>query len=94
MEQTQTQQEANRKLELLNKIKADYERVFGTDEGKRVLEDLKKSAFINGTSFNVDTHVMAYNEGARTTVLHMIDMSKPNPKRDVKAQAIKGGSND
>jgi hypothetical protein len=94
MEQQPKISEQNKRIELLNKIIADYEKVFGTPEGMRVLEDLKKSSHINKTSFNVDTHIMAYNEGARTTVLHIMDMSKPKPRKDVQAQAIRGGSND
>ena len=94
MEQKQKPLQPDKKLELLKQLKEDYERVFGTSEGKRVLEDLQKSAFIKKTSFNVDTHIMAFNEGARTTVLHVMDMAMPKPKEQLKSQAIKGGDNE
>ncbi|MCK9326774.1 MAG: hypothetical protein M0P69_14880 [Bacteroidales bacterium] len=86
---TDKQQEALAKIE---QIREDYRRVFSTASGKRVLEDLKVSAYYNKTSFSLDALQMAYNEGARTVVLHIENMSKPQDKP--KGVAIREGDTD
>jgi polyhydroxyalkanoate synthesis regulator phasin len=59
----------NKKLQELIK---DYKIIFNTDEGKRVLEDLKKrSHFHNTTHVQGDSHESAYNEGQRSLVVFM-----------------------
>ncbi len=90
MAQLPTRQDKAKLLAKMEAIRSDYERVFGTPEGKRVLDDLKVSAFFTATSYNSDTHLMAYNEGARTLVLHIENMSTPKPKEPVTGKAIKG----
>ena len=56
---------------LLELIK-DYKIIFNTDEGKRVLDDLKKrSYFHNTTHVQGDSHESAYNEGQRSLVVFM-----------------------
>jgi polyhydroxyalkanoate synthesis regulator phasin len=56
---------------LLELIK-DYKIIFNTDEGKRVLDDLKKrSHFYNTTHVQGDSHESAYNEGQRSLVVFM-----------------------
>jgi polyhydroxyalkanoate synthesis regulator phasin len=59
----------NKKLQELIK---DYKIIFNTDEGKRVLDDLKKrSNFYNTTHVQGDSHESAYNEGQRSLVVFM-----------------------
>ena len=59
----------NKKLQELIK---DYKIIFNTDEGKRVLDDLKKrSYFYNTTHVQGDSHESAYNEGQRSLVVFM-----------------------
>ena len=54
---------------LLELIK-DYKIIFNTDEGKRVLDDLKKrSHFFNTTHVKGDSHESAYYEGQRSLVV-------------------------
>ena len=61
--------QVNKKIEQLIK---DYKIIIGTDEGKRVLEDLKKrSHFYNTTHVQGDSHESAYNEGQRSLVVFM-----------------------
>ena len=59
----------NKKLQELIK---DYKIIFNTDEGKRVLDDLKKrSYFYNTTHVQGDSHESAYNVGQRSLVVFM-----------------------
>lgn len=54
---------------LINLIK-DYKIIFGSKEGKRVLDDLKKrSHFYNTTHVKGDSHETAYCEGQRSLVV-------------------------
>ena len=72
------------------KLKKDYEDLFSTGTGKRVLEDVKKSAFIHTSSFNSDALQMAFNEGKREMALHLIFMSTPLPETKEQPKAITG----
>ena len=48
----------------------DYQFIFNTDEGKRVLDDLKKrSHFFNTTHVKGDSHESAFYEGQRSLVV-------------------------
>ena len=59
----------NKKLQELIK---DYKIIFNTDEGKRVLDDLKKrSYFYNTTHVQGDSHESDYNEGQISLVVFM-----------------------
>jgi hypothetical protein len=56
-------------------LKSDYEHVFGSDAGTRVLEDIKRAGFINRTTYS-EGNMMFINEGMRSLVLHIIDMAR------------------
>jgi hypothetical protein len=43
----------------------DYKRVFGSEEGQRVLNDILSHAFFLQTSFARDPYETAFNEGMR-----------------------------
>ena len=61
--------QVNKKIEQLIK---DYQIIFGTDEGKRVLEDLKKRSHFYSTSHvKGDSHESAFYEGQRSLVVFM-----------------------
>ncbi len=86
MQEKQKQQQV-----YFRKMKNDYEKVFSTGEGKRVLEDLAKSCSANKSTFDADALVMAYNEGLRSAFLHIRDMATPVPedeKKDKPKEAI------
>ena len=58
-------------------LKEDYVKVFSTSEGKRVLEDIGKSGYLNKSTFQPgDPYSTARNEGIRTMALNIIDMAK------------------
>ena len=57
----------------------DYKATFATEPGKRVLKDLFKQGHINKSSFNVDSHKTAFNEGQRDIVLYINKMIELKP---------------
>ncbi len=58
----------------LKQLQNDYRHVFSTDEGKRVLEDLKLRGFFHSSTFSPVDNQMFWNEGQRAMVLHIISM--------------------
>ena len=48
-----------------------YKQAFNTDEGKKVLADLRIRCFAKKSTFDKDANVMAFNEGQRQVVLHI-----------------------
>lgn len=59
-------------------LKQDYRMVFGTDEGKRVLNDLLKQNYVLGTTANGDLQI---NEGRRIAVLQILQMLEVSPEQ-------------
>ena len=56
----------------LSELIKDYQFIFNTDEGKRVLDDLKKrSHFYSTTHVKGDSHESAFYEGQRSLVVFM-----------------------
>ncbi len=56
----------------------DYQRVFGTPEGKRVLMDLMRTHHIMGSTFDENPRVTVLNEGERNVVLRILHKLKTN----------------
>jgi len=50
----------------------DIKMTFDTPHGERVLLYLMRCGYMLTPSFNTDTHVMAFNEGARNLVLSIL----------------------
>tara|TARA_X000001382_G_scaffold114987_1_gene93537 strand:- start:993 stop:1217 length:225 start_codon:yes stop_codon:yes gene_type:complete len=48
-----------------------YKQTFNTDEGKKVLEDLRLRCFSKKSTFDKDANVTAFNEGQRQVVMHI-----------------------
>ena len=55
----------------LKEKREDYKKTFATEEGKRVLKDLERVCMYRSTTFDKDSHVMAFQEGLRTVYLHI-----------------------
>ena len=56
----------------INQLKADYKFIFNTEEGKRILDDLKKRCqFHSTTHVKGDSHESAFYEGQRSMVVFM-----------------------
>jgi len=57
--------------EIAQQKRSDYQKVFGSEEGLRVLEDLKKTCFYYSPTIHEFPHVMSYNEGQRNVMIHI-----------------------
>ena len=57
--------------ELARQLRKDYRGVFGTEEGQRVLEDLKKRCYFYNSTFSDDEGLWMMNEGQRNAVLYI-----------------------
>ena len=56
----------------INQLKADYKFIFNTEEGKRILDDLKKRCHFHSTTHvKGDRHESAFYEGQRSMVVFM-----------------------
>ena len=56
----------------INQLKADYKFIFNTEEGKRILDDLKKRCHFHSTTHvKGDSHESAFYEGQRSIVVFM-----------------------
>lgn len=58
-----------------------YRRVFGSEEGKVVLNDLIKSFHILGPTFSKDPYEMAFREGGRNVVLKILHTLNVDPNK-------------
>jgi len=59
-----------------------YQKVFGTHEGKKVLWDLMKSGgILQSSRVPGDPYGTAFNEGARSIVLGILNKVKTNPEK-------------
>lgn len=65
---------------------ADYRIVFGSPEGKRVLNDLIARHYVLGTTFgqgstfSAEPTILARNEGQRDVVLHILRYMQMTPQ--------------
>ena len=58
-------------------MKAEYEAVFSSPMGQRVLKDIKLSAGVEKEIFSSDIAVMSMNEGKRQLGIHILYMATP-----------------
>tara|TARA_R110000823_G_scaffold303799_1_gene425266 strand:- start:971 stop:1216 length:246 start_codon:yes stop_codon:yes gene_type:complete len=63
----------------LKQRKEDYQIVFGTAEGKRVLNDIVAHSFVLDTTFVNDPYASAFNEGMRNGALRIMSMLHYSP---------------
>lgn len=60
--------------EAVDQVDGDYQHVFGSEEGERVLRDLMKGACIWGeSSYDPNPYATAYNEGRRSIILQILE---------------------
>ena len=62
-----------------DKLKTDYEVVFSTEAGKRVLSDITLSCGVIKEIFSSDPLIMSYKEGRRSVGIHIAEMAMANP---------------
>jgi hypothetical protein len=61
-------------LKQLEELKLSYRRTFKSDDGVKVLSDLKSRFGFETTTFSDDPYETAFNEGQRATVLLIVRM--------------------
>ena len=58
----------------LEELKLSYRRTFNTDDGEKVLSDLKTRFGFEATTFSDNPYQSAFNEGQRAAVLLIVRM--------------------
>ena len=53
-----------------------YKRLFSSEDGSRVLQDLMIAHYMMGNTMSSDTHITAFNEGQRNVVLRILKLVK------------------
>ncbi len=61
-------------MKQLEELKLSYRRTFNTDDGEKVLKDLKSRFGYETTTFSGNPHESAFNEGQRAAVLLIVRM--------------------
>jgi len=56
-----------------------YQRIFKSEDGKNILEDLEKRCNVHNTSFSNDANETAFREGQRAVVLFIKSMLNKKP---------------
>ncbi len=83
--------EGEKFFEELKKLKVDYLQLFNTDQGRRVLEDIKRSCCVyTSTYVKGDRESTFINEGARRVVLaieNMMNMPVEQLAKDYKQRS-------
>lgn len=61
----------------------DYKRVFGTEQGKRVLFDMMKAGHMLDSTMSrgATSHDLAFREGERNFVLRVMTILKTDPEK-------------
>lgn len=67
-------------------LRRSYKLLLESDDGKKILKDLKRRYFIQGTTFSNDPYETAYCEGQRTVVLFLLSMLQDEIKREEVAE--------
>ena len=56
-----------------------YQRIFKSEDGEKLLEDLEKRCNVESTSFSKDPYETAFREGQRSVILYIKNILKQNP---------------
>lgn len=59
----------------------EYKTCFNSEEGQNVLYDLCKVTGLLTSNFDENPHVMAFKEGQRNVVLHILNKLKMDPMK-------------
>lgn len=86
--------EVQKVMQEIKERKQLYQNVFESPDGKRVLEDLSRHAFIRKTTFSENPQRTAFNEGQRSMVLHIQSMMAVDLERTKKLLEKQQGGND
>jgi len=72
----------------LDQLKAAYKFVFDTDDGRRVLADLRRRCHAHTSTFSTNANETFFNEGQRQVVLFIEDMLSADDNRKLPTTAI------
>lgn len=78
-----------KRVALMDAIKADYEDVFSSVKGQKVLRDIMLSGVIERSAFSTDTILMAANCAKQDFARHIAEMAKPTEKVEKPRKAKK-----
>lgn len=81
-------------IERAKKLKIDYENLFDSPTGKRVLQDIMASGVMLRSAFSIDTHIMAANCAKQDFARHINDMATPAPSENDKPKKAIRKKND
>tara|TARA_B100001057_G_scaffold450176_1_gene491996 strand:+ start:989 stop:1204 length:216 start_codon:yes stop_codon:yes gene_type:complete len=56
-----------------------YQRIFKSEDGEKLLEDLEKRCNVESTSFSKDPYETAFREGQRSVILYIKNILKQKP---------------
>jgi hypothetical protein len=78
-----------KRLVLMDAVKADYEDVFSSVKGQKVLRDIMLSGVMERSAFSTDTILMAANCAKQDFARHIAEMAKPTDKVEKPRRAKK-----
>lgn len=78
-----------KRIELTQAMKKDYEEVFSTTAGKKVLKDIMLSGVMERSAFNTEPLIMAANCAKQDFARHIAQMAEPEKKIDRPRKAKK-----
>jgi hypothetical protein len=78
-----------KRMALTQALKKDYEDLFSTPAGKRVLKDIMLSGVMERSAFSVDTLVMAANCAKQDFARHIAQMAEPEARSEKPKRAKK-----
>ena len=61
-------------------LRNDYDFVFGTGEGKKVLTDIIRSSNVLAVAVDMDTNSIVFREGERSVALRMLKILNVGPE--------------
>lgn len=82
-------QKALETQELYKELKSAYETIFGSKQGLKVLEDIKRAGFFYTDTFNENSSVSAWNQGVRSLALHIVTMANPEVEKKQQEEVYK-----
>jgi hypothetical protein len=78
-----------KRVALMDAVKADYEDVFSSVKGQKVLRDIMLSGVMERSAFSTDTLLMAANCAKQDFARHIAEMAKPTEKVEKPRRAKK-----
>jgi len=59
-------------LKQIEALKKAYNSIFSSEDGQKILKDLKRVCFFKSSTINDNPYVTYFNEGQRAVVLHIL----------------------